>query len=144
MVGRGFTRRIQIKISGIMRVMEPLMRLMTPKRNAGFVANLNAAGPEVIAFEEMVVAIRDAVRSRARLIHVLPGAVPLLTRGLGLLVGDVLLTRDELAGLLAELVHSEEPSTGEIRFTSWVAEQGHQLGARYASELHRHFRPAAR
>jgi uncharacterized protein YndB with AHSA1/START domain len=38
--GTRFTRRIQIKISGIMRVMEPLMWLMAPKRNAGFVANL--------------------------------------------------------------------------------------------------------
>jgi NADH dehydrogenase len=105
---------------------------------------VDAVGPEVMAFEEMVVAIRNAVGSRARLIHVPPGAVSLLTRGLGLLIGDVLLTRDELAGLMAELVHSEEHSTGEIRFTSWVAEQGQQLGARYASELDRHFRPAAR
>lgn len=38
--GTRFTRRIQIKISGMMRLMEPLMRLITPKRNAGFVANL--------------------------------------------------------------------------------------------------------
>jgi uncharacterized protein YndB with AHSA1/START domain len=41
--GTRFTRRIQIKISGMMRLMEPLMRLMTPKRNAGFVANLRRA-----------------------------------------------------------------------------------------------------
>lgn len=38
--GTRFTRRIQIKVSGMMRVMEPLMRLMTPRRNAGFLANL--------------------------------------------------------------------------------------------------------
>jgi uncharacterized protein YndB with AHSA1/START domain len=38
--GTRFTRRIQIKVSGIMRVMEPLMRLMSPKGNAGFLANL--------------------------------------------------------------------------------------------------------
>lgn len=38
--GTRFTRRIQIKVSGMMRVMEPLMRLMTPRRNASFLANL--------------------------------------------------------------------------------------------------------
>ena len=38
--GTRFTRRVQIKVSGIMRVMEPMMRLMTPKGNAGFLANL--------------------------------------------------------------------------------------------------------
>ena len=35
-----FTRRVEIKVSGMMRLMEPLMRLMTPKGNARFVANL--------------------------------------------------------------------------------------------------------
>jgi uncharacterized protein YndB with AHSA1/START domain len=38
--GTRFTRRVQIKVSGIMRLMEPLMRLMTPNGNAGFLANL--------------------------------------------------------------------------------------------------------
>jgi uncharacterized protein YndB with AHSA1/START domain len=38
--GTRFTRRVQIKVSGIMRLMEPLMRLMTPKGNVGFLANL--------------------------------------------------------------------------------------------------------
>lgn len=38
--GTKFTRRVQIKMSGWMRLMQPLMRMMVPKSNAGFVANL--------------------------------------------------------------------------------------------------------
>jgi uncharacterized protein YndB with AHSA1/START domain len=38
--GTRFTRRVQIKVSGMMRLMEPLMWLMTPKGNRRFVANL--------------------------------------------------------------------------------------------------------
>jgi uncharacterized protein YndB with AHSA1/START domain len=38
--GTKFTRRVQIKVSGMMRLMQPLMRLMVPKRNAGFLRNL--------------------------------------------------------------------------------------------------------
>ena len=38
--GTRFTRRVQIQVSGWMRLMQPLMRMMVPKRNAGFVANL--------------------------------------------------------------------------------------------------------
>lgn len=38
--GTKFTRRVQIRISGMMRLMQPLMRLMVPKRNAGFLRNL--------------------------------------------------------------------------------------------------------
>jgi uncharacterized protein YndB with AHSA1/START domain len=38
--GTRFTRRIQIKVSGMMRLMEPLMRLMAPRGNARFLSNL--------------------------------------------------------------------------------------------------------
>jgi uncharacterized protein YndB with AHSA1/START domain len=38
--GTRFTRRVQIKVSGWMRIMEPLMGMMTRKRSAGFVQNL--------------------------------------------------------------------------------------------------------
>jgi uncharacterized protein YndB with AHSA1/START domain len=38
--GTKFTRRIQIGISGFMRVMEPVMRLVSARRNRTFVENL--------------------------------------------------------------------------------------------------------
>jgi uncharacterized protein YndB with AHSA1/START domain len=38
--GTRFTRQVQIKLSGGMRLMEPLIKLMFAKRNAGFVGNL--------------------------------------------------------------------------------------------------------
>jgi hypothetical protein len=38
--GTRFTRQIRIKVSGIMRLMEPLMWIDAPRRNRGFVANL--------------------------------------------------------------------------------------------------------
>jgi uncharacterized protein YndB with AHSA1/START domain len=38
--GTRFTRRVQIDVSGMMRLMQPIMRMMMTKRNAGFVANL--------------------------------------------------------------------------------------------------------
>lgn len=38
--GTRFTRRVQIRISGWVRLMTPMMKLMVPKRNRGFVENL--------------------------------------------------------------------------------------------------------
>ena len=38
--GTRFTRHVQIKMSGGMRLMEPLIKLMFARRNAGFVGNL--------------------------------------------------------------------------------------------------------
>jgi len=104
---------------------------------------VDAVGPEVFTFEEMVGLVRHAVGSRALLVHVPPVVVPLLTGLLGLLVGDVVLTADELRGLMDELVTTDGPATGSIALTDWLQEEGGQLGRGYASELRRHFRAPA-
>jgi len=104
---------------------------------------VDAVGPVVFTFEEMVGLVRHAVGSRALLVHVPPVVVPLLTGLLGLLVGDVVLTADELRGLMDELVTTDGPATGSIALTDWLQEEGGQLGRGYASELRRHFRAPA-
>jgi uncharacterized protein YndB with AHSA1/START domain len=49
--GTTFTRRVQIKVSGWMKIMSPMMGMMTRKRNQGFPENLkrvlegNPSGP---------------------------------------------------------------------------------------------------
>lgn len=100
---------------------------------------IDAVGPETFGFAEMVTAIRDAVGSRAHLVHVPPPVVPLLGRVVGLLVRDVTLTADELAGMMAGLVATDGPATGHIALTEWLALYGAQLGVHYANELERHY-----
>jgi hypothetical protein len=60
-------------------------------------------------------------------------------RVLGLLVGDVVLTPDEITGLTDGLLVSDQPPLGEVTFSQWLAEHGTSLGNSYANELHRHF-----
>ncbi len=103
---------------------------------------VDALGPEVFTFRSMVETIRAAVGSRSRLVPLPSAAVTGLARMIGLAVQDVLLTPQELAGLLAGLVTSDGPTTGRTSFSDWVAANGDQLGRRYASELARHFRAA--
>lgn len=62
-----------------------------------------------------------------------------MTGIIGRVVGDVLLTRDELAGLVMGLVTTEGPATGRISFSDWLAEHASELGRHYASEVRRHF-----
>lgn len=38
--GTKFTRRVQIKVSGWMKIMQPIMGMMIPKQNQTFIANL--------------------------------------------------------------------------------------------------------
>jgi hypothetical protein len=49
----------------------------------------------------------------------------------------VILTREEIDGLMAGLLFTGSPPTGETRLTDWVREHADSLGIRYASELAR-------
>ena len=56
---------------------------------------------------------------------------------IGKVVGDVVLTREEIAGLMANLLYVTSPPTGTTRLTDWARENASSLGRRYASELAR-------
>lgn len=101
---------------------------------------LDAAGPEIFAFEELIELIQKAVGSRARIIHLPPRLALFFSKAFGVLLNDVLLTRDELSGLMDELLVSKDPPTGRTRFSNWIMEHAQSLGATYASELKRHYK----
>lgn len=102
-------------------------------------AVVDAVGPETFTFWDMVAAIRDAVGSRSPLVPVPAPLVPGLARLIGLAVGDVVLTPDELAGMMAGLVATGGPATGHVTLSEWLTAFGPELGTRYASELARHY-----
>ena len=99
----------------------------------------DAVGPERLSFAELVQAVRTATGSRAPVLHVPPVAFAAVARVLGLLVGDVVLTADEIRALTAGLLVSSEPPRGRIAFSDWLREHGGSLGQAYANELRRHF-----
>jgi len=55
----------------------------------------------------------------------------------GRMMGDVLITWEEVLGLMDNLLYVESPPAGSTRLTDWVAEHAGSLGRRYASELAR-------
>jgi len=55
----------------------------------------------------------------------------------------VVVTKDELKGLMAGLVSTEGPATGTRLLTEWMAQHAAVVGKRYASEISRHYRPPA-
>lgn len=101
---------------------------------------VDAAGPETFTFEELVRLLARAVGSRARIVQVPPGAGFALGSVVGFMMGDVVLTRDGIRGLMTNLLVSAAPPAGQVRFTGWLAQQSGRVGLRYASELARHYR----
>jgi nucleoside-diphosphate-sugar epimerase len=104
---------------------------------------VDAAGPETMTFDELVQAIRRAVGSRSPILHLPAPAMAAVARALGVVVRDVVLTPDEIAGLTSGLLVTRDAPLGRIAFTEWLAERSGSLGRAYANELARHFRPGA-
>lgn len=101
---------------------------------------LDAVGPEVYSYEDLVRLLARAVDQPARLVHLPPWAVLAASRLLGPLVGDVVLTREEIAGLMADLLVSDGAPTGTTRLSGWLTAHGDSLGRTWASEVARHYR----
>ncbi|MDO8750595.1 MAG: NAD(P)H-binding protein [Dehalococcoidia bacterium] len=101
---------------------------------------VDAVGPEVYTFDELVRLIAAKTRSRARIVHLRPGLALLLGKLVGYGVRDVIVTRDEVRGLMSSLLLSQEPPTGQTRLSDWLEEHAKSVGRKYASELVRHYR----
>ena len=101
---------------------------------------VDAVGPEALGFDELVRHVRRAVGSRAVVVPVPRSLLLAAARLVGALVRDVVLTRDEVAGLTANLLVSKGPPTGSTRFTEWLVGNAERLGVEWASELGRHYR----
>lgn len=101
---------------------------------------VDAAGPDIFTFNEFVSLVRAAVRSRSLIVH-LPVSAALAAAGLlGLIVRDVVLTRDEVTELQSRLMASNQPPTGKVHLVEWLADNAETLGRSWSSELDRHFR----
>lgn len=103
-------------------------------------AILDAVGPEVFTFNELVALLARSIGSRTKVVHLPPNLAFVCTKLLGWLVRDVVLTRAEIDGLMADLLVSREAPRGRTRLSAWLRENAAHLGTRYASELGRHYR----
>ncbi len=102
---------------------------------------LDAVGPQVFTFNELVRLIARAIQSKAAIIHTNPTLLLLMSKAVGSLVKDVLLTREEIDGLMADLLVSSGVPTAQTRFSEWLGHNAGNLGRQYASELKRHYSP---
>ncbi len=118
---------------------DDLARLCLAKAAQPHDSVTDAVSPERPTFTELVMSIRDAVGSRALLLHVPGMIVPVLARLLGLALHDVLLTTEEYEAMAAGLADTDGPATGSTALSTWVAAHGDTLGLHYANELTRHF-----
>lgn len=98
---------------------------------------INAIGPETFSYRELVATIGSIIGKQRPIISVSPNVGYLACSVIGKLVGDVFITREEIEGLMADLLYVDAPPTGATRLTDWARKHAATLGAAYASELGR-------
>ncbi len=101
---------------------------------------INAIGPETFTYRELVKQLGQIIGRPRPIISLPPWLGWLGGWLLGRLVGDVVVTREEISGLMAELLYVDSPPTGSTRLTDWAGENAAILGKKYASELARRHR----
>ena len=100
----------------------------------------DAVGPDIFSFEEIVRLIGHTLELNRSLFRVPPKLALAAAQFLSIFVGDVLLTPEEVDGLMAGLLVSDEPPRCKTRLAVWLEENKKSVGLRYASELARHYR----
>ena len=98
---------------------------------------IDAIGPETFTYRELVATVGRLLGLRRLIIPVPPELGYLMCRFLGLLVRDVVITREEIRGLMENRLWVSAPPLGGTNLTDWIAEHRQTLGRRYTSELAR-------
>ena len=97
----------------------------------------DAIGPETFTYRELVSVIGEAIGRRRPIVNIPPGLGVGVGRLVGWVVGDVVVTPEEVAGLMQDLLVTSSPPSGTTALSQWVLEHRESLGRRYSSELAR-------
>lgn len=98
---------------------------------------LDAVGPETWEFRALLKEMLS-ILGVWRPVLPMPAALGIMgATVMGKLMGDVILTRDEVEGLMAGLLWTEGPATADTHLSHWLRENASWLGKRYMSEVAR-------
>jgi uncharacterized protein YbjT (DUF2867 family) len=100
---------------------------------------IDAVGPDIFSFREMVQLIGGKIGANRPVIPFPPRLTLLAAQFISLFVKDVVLTPEEVDGLMAGLLVSKDAPLGQTRLADWLEANKSRVGAEYASELRRHF-----
>lgn len=98
---------------------------------------INAIGPETFTYRGLAEMVRGALGLKRPIIGVPPWLGYWGGRLVGLLVRDVVITREEITGLMQGRLCVDAPPLGGTKLTDWTERYRETLGRHYTSELAR-------
>ena len=99
---------------------------------------IDAAGPETMAFRDLVALVRAAVDANSPIVRIPPALMAAAARALGSSLATSCSPRRDPRPDGRPAV-SHEPPLGQIAFSHWLERARHIVGRAYANELQRHF-----
>jgi len=98
---------------------------------------IDAIGPETFTYRNLVEKLGNIIGKHRPLISTPPSICYIAGVILGKMLGDIMLTREEIEGLMTDLLCTDSPPAGETKLTDWARNQADSLGKYYSSELAR-------
>ncbi|MCK4910906.1 MAG: NAD(P)H-binding protein [Thermodesulfovibrionales bacterium] len=98
---------------------------------------VNAIGPETFTYKGLVEEICRALGINRKIMSISPWLGHLVAKIIGRLVGDVIVTRPEIEGLMSNCLYVDSTPTGTTALSKWARENAGLLGKHYHNELAR-------
>jgi nucleoside-diphosphate-sugar epimerase len=99
---------------------------------------IDANGPETFTYRELVKTISKIILGKERKVFSMPDEIGYwVSKLVGSIKGDNLITREEIKGLKADLLYSDSIPTGKTKLTDWLIANKNTVGKVYSNELKR-------
>ncbi len=98
---------------------------------------VNAIGPETFTYRELVTTIGEIIGKKRPVISIPPSLGYLAGRVMSLFMNDVVITKEEIEGLMGDLLYVDAPPAGRTSLTEWAQRHAGTLGQSYSNELER-------
>lgn len=98
---------------------------------------IDATGPETFTYRGLAEEIGKAIGKQRPIISIPPAIGYFIGYIVGKIKGDVVITREEIEGLMADLLYTNSPPAGWTKLSTWLIENSASVGMKYAGELAR-------
>jgi len=98
---------------------------------------IDAIGLETYTYRNLIKTISEIIGVKRKIISVSPSFGYLIGKMISLIKGDIMITREEIDGLSADLLYTKSQPVGKTKLSDWIKKHAAELGQNYANELTR-------
>ena len=120
---------------------EDLAKLAVQAAQGNDNTEVDSFGPEIYSYKYLLRTVRARTDARCLIMPAPKSLAYAAGKFLGILLHDIVITKDEIRGLERNLLVSRSPVLPlcPTRLSEWLDQNGQRLGTAYANELSRHY-----